>query len=285
MQIQEAYRVLGITTDEEPEAIRRRFHLLLHACHPDAAGSSREVHEKARRLIEAYQLVKSVQKDTGAKRLRARRDIGIPENRNAFCERKIYMRDTLGDAQMIIDIGIRGKYYWDPDLEPFDLLMKSVNEAAGKLVKEDAAPQARIKVFHLLMQEFIDPYTCVRVLFPDPEEREEESTHIVPCRIKEERRGRLQEERYRTDNRYSVTESNNRLYLYVSRPGFPDQLQGQITFDRNDLYYVVTPLFVQKAVKAQYRCRNGRSELVLEVDHLKRRDVTASINLEIARTV
>ena len=67
---------------------------------------------------------------------------------------------------------------------------------------------------------------------------------------------------------------------------------GQIDFDENYLYYVITPLFIQKAVKYTIKVNEKKhisrsayyypAKLSLTIDSSKKQDMTQRLNLEIA---
>ena len=43
--------------------------------------------------------------------------------------------DLYGDA-VLIDTGLYGRYWWDPETESFQMLLKSVSEAARKVMED-----------------------------------------------------------------------------------------------------------------------------------------------------
>ena len=173
MDRKEAYRILGVDERDPLEEIRRRYHSLMHVYHPDAYGkNAADVdHRNAQKLGEAWRTIREQFLKNGGNHLSraAAVDPGIRENRKALCRRRLYMYETLSGESMIIDTGIYGKYYWDPDMEPFSLFLKSVNEAAGTFLRNDEDrqdPGKRAGLLHLLLQEYIDPFEALCALQP-----------------------------------------------------------------------------------------------------------------------
>lgn len=291
MDKREAYQILGINSDDGPDEIRRKYHLLMHVYHPDAAGQGDPVDlEMPKKLNEAFRFLK---REGFFLKNKAIQDWGIRENDSAFCKRRIYMEDDLFGDKMILDTGAVGRFYWDPELEPFSLLLKSIGEAVSGLMEEAARTAGDVpkkthmrfgaKLLHLLLQEYVDPYECIRFACPSGQrDREDENVYRLRCHLKPDRgwMGR----RYRASE-CSVRAQESRLLAYAG-----EEKVGQITFEQDYLYYVVTPLFLQGAATARLCVEEGHSsylsaELVLHIDPRKKRDMTSRINLEIAETM
>lgn len=81
---------------------------------------------------------------------------------------------------------------------------------------------------------------------------------------------------------------DSRLHIVID-----SKVAGQIVFEEDSLFYLVTPLFLQKAAKAELRIagvRNTRkpymdATMILHVDRSKKKDMTEKINEEIKRTL
>ena len=167
MERADAFRVLGVYEDDDPEEIRKRYRDLIRKHHPDTAGNVPEHLNRAQKLTQAYKLLK---KEGYLKEFQKQRSWGIRENRDAFTKRSVLMQEELSGNEMIVDTGIYGKYYWYPELEPFSLLMKSVGAAANRILRsypdcdyeEAYLARVRAKLFHLLLQQFVDPYTAIK---------------------------------------------------------------------------------------------------------------------------
>ncbi len=100
------------------------------------------------------------------------------KNEQAFCARNLYEGSGMYDSGQVLwhQTG-HDKYYWDPDQEDFRIFIRSINEACGELLGslerqygiydrddlEDPAceDEMRLKLFHLLIQEFIRPEYCL----------------------------------------------------------------------------------------------------------------------------
>ena len=125
MDKQEAYRILGIKKGDKLRDVRRKYHLLMHEHHPDSSPDNKS--DTAKKLNEAFAIIKR----EGISAKYQIRDWGIAENKNAFCERKLYMEDTLFGDEIVVDTGGYGKFYWEPDMESFGMLLKSLGEAVN----------------------------------------------------------------------------------------------------------------------------------------------------------
>lgn len=100
------------------------------------------------------------------------------KNEQAFCARNLYEGSGMYDSGQVLwhQTG-HDKYYWDPDQEDFRIFIRSINEACGELIgalerqygiydREDLddptfEDEMRLKLFHLLIQEFIRPEYCL----------------------------------------------------------------------------------------------------------------------------
>lgn len=290
MNQQEAYGILGISAGDEPEDIRRKYHRLMHMYHPDAGGGKEtHNHEMAQKLNEAFRLLK---REGFLAKKNTMRDWGIRENPAAFCARKLYMEEELFGDEIIVDTGAMGRFYWEPDMEPFALLLKSLGEAVNGLIEgavDERQMRCKAKLLHLLIQEYVQPYECISLLYPlEQTDTEHVKLCRLHCHLKPDGKGNIrayQEEQMR------VLAQGSRLYGYVGQA-----LIGQITFAEDYLYYLVTPLFLQGAAEAVLQVKDIKmarrknlpylsAEMSLRIDQSKMRDLTARINAEIAHTL
>lgn len=285
MNKEEAYRILELGEDDRPEEIRRKYHLLMHFYHPDAAGDEDLYSlEMTKKLNEAFRFLKR----EGALNQSTIRDWGIRENTSAFCKRKIYMAEDLFGDEIIVDTGAEGRFYWEPDIEPFPLLLKSLGEAVNGLMDkaskayagspfgelEESHTRFRAKLLHLLVQEYVDPYECIRLLYLSGQTESEDQRSAVTCRI----RCHLKWARRKPEEEtIPVRAYRNRLFAYVG-----NELAGQITFEEDFLYYIVTPLFLQGAVDAVLKVKEKNTdrkknvayrsaEMILQIDKIRSR--------------
>ena len=282
--IREALAVLGLEENAHPEEIRRRYRMLMHSFHPDTAGNGETAgffQEKAKQLNEAYRLLKS----SGCMQsVQSGKDPHIRRNEAAYCSRRIYMEEELCGDPVWIDTGLYGRYCWDPETEPFMMLLKSVNETVRKLVdeyqekakhgnknpfamKQISEQKLQAKLLHLLLQEYIDPLLCLDALpfcreeDPGTEENEPWRSWRIRCHL----RSVSPDERKTIGGNkkaLAVKALNSRLFA-VDDTGAG---LGQISFAENELYYIVTPLILRGEARAVFECADAS----LEKDTLRR---------------
>ncbi len=169
-ELESALRLLGAQPEDSALVIKRKYRALVRRYHPDeAAGGGSDIGtnesgasaEALRRIIRAYETVRSAPHESLKSVLRQAAEC----NPAAFCPRMLYgSHDLFGEVQE--DLYVRGtdRYFWDPDEEEFLLFMKSVNQAARRLLEDDEDLTYRLKLFHLLVQEYIRPLYCLEKL-------------------------------------------------------------------------------------------------------------------------
>ena len=314
MNKQEAYQLLGIEKGDTPKDIRRKYHRLMHKYHPDVVEQSEDNgmlvtdesrsetrKEMATKLNEAFAVLKRAGFASPKENLF---DWGMHDNPKAFCKRRVYMEDQLFGDEITIDTGGAGKYYWEPDLESFSMFLKSVGKAVDGLLEqiheefveangEDAHDQiydlaelrmkAKVKLLHLLIQEFVDPFEVIRELYP----YSEDSVRKI-CRFSIKCVLRYQEKCCNEKEfKYEVHPSFSRLYALEENNAI-----GQIQFEEDALYYLVNPILTQNAGQAEFvgddlvidRRRKVpylKGRLYLTVQYDRKKDMTNSINKEI----
>ena len=97
MNITQARRLLSITEEDDLQSLKKKYHRLMSACHPDALGSERPEHiRRAQEINEAYGLLKTSPRAFTPLVKRAKKV--EPEltwlgavNEHAFRERNIYL--------------------------------------------------------------------------------------------------------------------------------------------------------------------------------------------------
>ena len=251
MTITEAYEILGVTAQDTDKAIRRRYHILMHRHHPDAGAQ--DGGRAARQVTEAYRLLCADRRNSeksGVKKSRsAAPSFRRRENSSAYCRRKLYERGwdfpdgDEGDAGRGHHGGIyvgEGAYLWDPDREPFAFLARSVRLAAVDLVRDAAGDAgsgdagAVLRIFHLLIQEFIRPLSCLRKL----------GEWAVPCgddpscfRL----RGEIAADAAGQIAAAGMIVRGERLELKAEGMRIATPL-GPVSFHEDALYYVVLPM-------------------------------------------
>ena len=276
MDRREACGILGVEDGDKLRDVRRKYHRLMHVHHPDTLPVDSDI-STAQRLNEAFEVIK---REGLSSKIKAS-DWGIKENARAYCDRKLYMEDNLFGDEIIVDTGAYGKYYWEPDMESFRMLLKSLGEAVNEILDgQEKTDGLKAKLLHLLIQEFIDPYECIGIIYPyEEDEGSLTKTFRIRCQIKTESpvKAGLPEN-------IRIKAEGSRLYVF-SKAG----PVGRIMFEEDRLYYLVTPFFLQNAATAELiteKPENSKKSyidacMILHVDPSKRKDMTERINEEI----
>ena len=110
-------------------------------------------------------------------------------------------------------------------------------------------------------------------------------TYRIRCQLKPVSKDA---ERLMDGEKPEIWVKDSRLHVFLD-----SRAVGQIVFEEDRLYYLVTPLFLQKAAKAELRIegvRNNRktyidATMILHVDPSKKADMTEKINEEIRATL
>ena len=280
MEISEAYSLLGISSGDRMEDVRRKYHRLMNRHHPDVLPDN-EDSKTAQKINEAFALIK---REGISSKLQIT-EWGIEENPRAFCKRKLYMEDSFFGKELVIDTGGYGRYYWEPDMESFPMLLKSVGEAANSLLPESARA-VKAKLLHLLLQEFIDAFRCLEILYPHVENDTLIQTFQIKCQIKADDslvNGHIPLEQIQ------IQPQDSKLLMYHK-----GTTMGQIMFEEDWLYYLITPLFFQNAAKADlFEEKRGMRQahdfvsatMCMHVDPSRKQDPTEKINAEIKRVL
>ena len=106
-------------------------------------------------------------------------------------------------------------------------------------------------------------------------------TYRIRCQIKPMTKDT---DRLNDGGKPEIKVKDSKLHVYID-----SGIVGQIVFEEDSLYYLVTPLFLQKAAKAELRIEGARNKrkpymdatMVLHVDPSKNADMTEKINEEI----
>ena len=281
MTKEEAFALLGVT-DMDPLQIRRRYRELIRQIHPDAAGGDPAATGAAQKLTSAYQFLKK----EGFREILRRKEWGIRENPNAFVQRTIYMEEDVFGSSVILDTGIRGRFYWDPEMESFTLLLKSVGDSAEHILDtltemppgQEDYRHLKIRLLHLLLQEFIDPYTMIRRLCPDSVQDGENRIYTLPCHLRLQKAWQpllKQELAARAEGSHILVQAG--------------EATAAVTFPDQAFHYIITPMLLQGSANAVFRVQEhpvmkGRylpGRLKISVDAAKRKDPAERINAEI----
>ena len=290
MNLQEAYRILGASPGEDPAQVKGKYRQLMLQHHPDAAGASGQddlvALELAKQINEAFRLVKrqALQEaladrgnpegsaagtgtPSGKRSVRRRNILYVPQNRTALYVRSLYIANPLHEEMPPIWVA-EGKFFWDPDVEDFRLFLMSVNRVCMERINEvessrgfysrDELPQphlqdrVRRKLFHLLVQEYVNPRACLNRLCTDirpgkdgfPEYHVEGAAAFSSRSRRPSAQEILPWTTVFVGQELSVKMEESRLLVYDG-----DYCFGHVFFDEDYWYYVVIPLVMQSVVR------------------------------------
>ena len=219
MTLKEAYRILGVSKENSDREIKAKYKKLLIMYHPDSdPGRKRdpEEDEKIRQVIEAYRKIRESEGATFYDTYEFTWDAF--ENKEAFSERNVFFQFRIYDEALPPSKMARGRFVWDPDMEEFPMFTKSVLEACKEVMADQdvtATPDKLKELFHLMMQEYILPVDAARKLGKKISEDDDEETYEFKGFMKDEHRS--------------------------------------ISFDEDELYYVVLPLMEDERVESSVK--------------------------------
>ena len=254
MTLKESYKILGATKSDDPRTIKTKYKKLLILYHPDSDPTGKrdpEDDEKIRQVIEAYRKIRESDGESGYDPYEFTWDAF--ENRNAFSERNIYVQFKMYDEELPLSKMARGRFVWDPDMEEFRLFSKSVLEACREAITDyDAAPTPDLvkDIFHLMMQEYVLPADAARKLGKKVGEEDGPETYSFVGFVKEA----------------SATPGEPlNIYLREDRAVVEEivtgKILGAVSFDDDELYYVILPLLEDPEVEVRAtvtKCESSR---------------------------
>ena len=250
MTLTEAYKVLGASKHDDDREIRAKYKRLLILYHPDSDPLRKrnpEDDEIIRQIIEAYNRIR----ESGGEPVFDTYEFTWDafENKNAFSERNIYVRFKMYDEELPLSKMARGRFVWDPDMEEFGLFSKSVLESCKEIMTDHqvTATSDKMKdIFHLMMQEYVLPADAARKI--GNKVREDEACEIYAFN------GFIKESP--GDKRKSEVRIGEPLDIYLSedraviREIVTGKIIGSVSFDEDELYYVILPLLDDQEVEA-----------------------------------
>ncbi len=179
------------------------------------------------------------------------------ENPAAFCERLIYEGSGMYDSGEILwHESRRGRYNWDPYKEDFRIFARSINEACGELLSKeerrfeiydrDDHPDPslqdamRLRLFHLLIQQFVQPAFCLDRIAQEHERDEEiPGKYSFECAVGLKGAPQLKVLTHlQPGDMLQIGMDGERMQVY-SREGLP---LGHVSFHEDSLYYVISLL-------------------------------------------
>ncbi|BCJ98939.1 hypothetical protein bsdcttw_19800 [Anaerocolumna chitinilytica] len=267
MTIQEAANILGVLRQDDVSTIKQKFRKMIGQYHPDAVGSDEPEHIKKAQLInEAYSILR--ENLMQGKEIPASTPVWKAKVlENAFTVRTIYMILWEDHKKEYIEV-TRGRYEWDPDLEEFDCLLKSLNQAVLELLEKtehqngifqdyeyDLITQRfpyQVQLFHALAGQYILPVSCLKKL-ASPIRIDEEGRHIYKFQAFLGTKGdskifRVMLKLKSGDLLYADSLKDNRLMLSDEKGGS----LGHLSLAEDSLYYVIIPILQKHLAQVKF---------------------------------
>lgn len=286
MNITYARALLNITEDENLQSLKKKYHRLISACHPDVLGSEKLEHIKmAQEINEAYQFLKR-ELETGAEQgagTRSGKNPGRSTKKNtenkppvwsgkinekAFKERNIYLYYSMdlpeeeSKAHPYYQTA-RGKYLWDPKEEDFSLFLISIHTLVKKLLEKSGNNQtdvrAQSRLFQYLAEQFIDPLKALKqIAKPAEKDQEQREIYRFKAHLKMSGRRILKEGMFLypkafKENKILVQDENKIEY-------------GHVSFEDDRLYFIILPLLKAKMGKVRMEYQKGKVDFYFRLE-------------------
>ena len=250
MTLKEAYKILGASKQDDDREIKAKYKKLLILYHPDSDPTRKrnpEDDEKIRQVIEAYKKIKESEGEPYFDTYEFTWDAF--ENKDAFSDRNIYVQFKMYDEELPLSKMARGRFVWDPDMEEFRLFSKSVLEACKDIITDYSAiltPDKVKDIFHLMMQEYVLPADAARKIGKKVREDGDVEVFTFNGFVKENP----------SDLKASAPTIGEPLNIFLREDRavveeiVTGKVLGTVSFDEDELYYVVLPLLEDPKVQA-----------------------------------
>ena len=294
MTLKEAYKILGASKHDDDREIKAKYKKLLILYHPDSDPTRKrnpEDDDKIRQVIEAYRKIKESEGEPYFDTYEFSWDAF--ENKAAFSERNIYVQFKMYDEELPLSKMAKGRFVWDPDMEEFKLFSKSVLEACKDIMTDYSArltPDKVKEIFHLMMQEYVLPADAARKI--GNKVREDGDTEVFAFN------GFVKENP--ADPKASAPAIGEPLNIFLREDRavveeiVTGKVLGSVSFDEDELYYVVLPLLEDPKVQThasitkveKSRRFGNRMNVVIELTIPKDlKDVAVSNERQIKRSL
>ncbi len=250
MTLKEAYKILGASKQDDDREIKAKYKKLLIMYHPDSDPTRKrnsEDDEKIRQVIEAYKKIKESEGQPIFDTYEFTWDAF--ENKAAFSERNIYVQFKMYDEELPLSKMARGRFVWDPDMEEFRLFSKSVLEVCKDIMTDYSAILTYDKVkdiFHLMMQEYVLPADAARKI--GKKVREDGNVEVFTFN------GFVKENYSDLKASAPIIGEPLNIFLREDRAVVEEIVTGKdlgsVSFDEDELYYVILPLLEDPKVQA-----------------------------------
>ncbi len=249
MTLKEAYKTLDASKQDDDREIKAKYKKLLILYHPDSDPTRKrepEDDEKIRQVIEAYKKIKESEGEPYFGTYEFTWDAF--ENKLAFSERNIYVQFKMYDEELPLSKMARGRFVWDPGMEEFKLFSKSVLEACKDIITDYSAILAPDKVkdiFHLMMQEYVLPADAARKIGKKVNGDGDTEVFTFNGFVKENP----------SDLKASAPTIGEPLNIFLREDRavveeiVTGKVLGTVSFDEDELYYVVLPLLEDPKVQ------------------------------------
>ena len=250
MTLKEAYKILGVSKENTGREIKAKYKKLLIMYHPDSDPIRKrdpEDDEKIRQVIEAYRKIRESEGEPYFEPYEFTWDAF--ENKRAFSERNIFFQFKIYDEALPPSKMARGRFVWDPDMEEFPLFAKSVLESCKEVMTDHDAtltPDMVKDIFHLMMQEYILPADAARKIGKMIRKDSDREVYSFSGFIKDVP-GTRREPKINCGEPLNIYLLENRAVVEEVVTG---RMLGSISFDEDELYYVVLPLLEDPKVDA-----------------------------------
>ena len=270
--LKEAYRILGVSKENTDREIKAKYKKLLIMYHPDSDPTGKrdpEDDDKIRLVIEAYRKIRESEGEPYFDTYEFTWD--AMENKDAYAQRNIFFQFKIYDEALPPSKMARGRFVWDPDMEEFPLFAKSVLEACKETISDrDIIPKPDIvkNIFHLMMQEYVLPADAARKIGRMIRQQGDCEVYSFSGFIKKEPGSSLG----------SAPSSATPLTIYLREDRavveelVTGRILGSISFDEDELYYVVLPLLEDPQVEARVAItkvetvRRGKERVVVSIE-------------------
>jgi hypothetical protein len=257
----EAYKILGLCPEAKLSEIKKQYRKLMMQVHPDSlTNNTSDYNYDAKEINLAYSVLKSERIDIVKKKSSKKPQAPIwnsPINDNAYCEREVLQNVEDFDGTVIGNFCIaKGKYLWSLE-EDFSLFLLSMYHCSKKLLDDifptdNTAYQSELA--YLLAQQFIAGTDLLRVLAKEEKIGEDEkSIFYIPSMLELSMSGISLA---KGEKLYPAGIQKHRLYL-KNKAG---QKIGYLSFTDDRMYYVIIPLFEQRAVQVKIQVSEVNSK-------------------------
>lgn len=281
MTPEQAKRILNIAEEDDRADIRRKYHRLMSAFHPDAVGADKpEYIRRAQEINAAYTVLKQAAKTPVSKKEKRKWQGEV--NVKAFCDRNIYLYYSMDAAEeKLYYQETRGKYMWNPDEEEFELFLVSIRHASRELLEQveemisdgvrvflredDTSFEAerfrfQARLFHSLSMQYVHPAATLRKI-AGPLKKDGLGREIYRFRAFLAVEGQNQHAREAAglkagDILYPASFQGNKIRVM---DGKRNSL-GYLSLEDDELYFCVIPLLKRRLAQVKMTVKEAKAD-------------------------